>query len=543
MKRMFLGLLLFFSASVLWAQVTQEWVARYDGAGNATDYPTALALDDSGNVYVTGRTQVSVYNYDYATIKYNSVGETLWVRRYNGPGEGLDSTDEATALAVDVHGGVCVTGRSWGTGTGYDYATLRYDGNGDTLWVRRYNGPHNEWDRPVALVIDASANVYVTGSSESDFLTIKYRSNGDTAWVRRCDIPTDRGDQPKAIGVDDSGCVYITGLSWNSGTRYDYATVKYDSGGNLLWTALYDGPGSGGDAALALALDSSGNLYITGYSEGSGTNYDYATVKHDGATGETLWVRRYNGPGNGYDVATALDVDPSGNVYITGRSEGNGTWYDYTTIKYDSNGNLLWIRRYDGPATGADRANALALDDSGSVYVTGESQGNLLDHDYATVKYDSNGNPLWVMRYHGGRWDDRAYAIGVDGEYNVYVTGESAGDVSQDYATIKYSQSVGVGEYGNPELEAPCFQLYVCQPNPVVGIATIRYAIPEGEDVHVDLAVYDITGRLVETLVGHDQRPGSHSVRWDAEDKASGVYFYKLQARDFTDTKKMLLLR
>ena len=100
---------------------------------------------------------------------------------------------------------------------------------------------------------------------------------------------------------------------------------------------------------------------------------------------DTAWVRRYNGPGNGDDVAVALAVDKDGNSYVAGWSYGNGTFEDYTTIKYASNGDTLWVRRYNGPGNGDDEPKALAVDESGNVYVTGES-----DTDTGMFKYNDD---------------------------------------------------------------------------------------------------------------------------------------------------------
>jgi hypothetical protein len=103
------------------------------------------------------------------------------------------------------------------------------------------------------------------------------------------------------------------------------------------------------------------------------------------------WVRRYNGPGDSTDVANALAVDNSGNVYVTGGSRGSGTYYDYATIKYNSAGKVLWVRRYNGPGNSLDVAAALAVDNSGNVYVTGVSYGSGTSRDYATIKYNPDG--------------------------------------------------------------------------------------------------------------------------------------------------------
>src|SRR5882672_4559415 len=93
------------------AQVSQQWVRRYDGpAGNGIDYANDIAVDVSGNVYVTGKSAGNGTNYDYATVKYNSSGTLLWAARYDGPaGNGMDV---AKSIAVDGAGNVYVTGGS-----------------------------------------------------------------------------------------------------------------------------------------------------------------------------------------------------------------------------------------------------------------------------------------------------------------------------------------------------------------------------------------------------------------------------------------------
>jgi uncharacterized delta-60 repeat protein len=373
------------------AQVDTAWVRHYNGPpGNSIDQAVALAVDNSGNVYVTGRSNGSGFYPDYATIKYAPNGDTLWVRRYNGPG---NFSDEASALAVDTNGNVYVTGRThWGGGD-WDYATIKYAPNGDILWVRRYDGPQGSgYDRAVALALDDSGNVYVTGYCETaftffDYATIKYAPNGDTLWVRRYNGPGNLDDGANGLAVDNDGNVYVTGYSNGGGSYYDYATIKYAPNGDTVWVRRYNGPGNSDDSASALAVDNNGNVYVTGESYGSGSYYDYATIKYK-SNGDTAWVRRYNGPADSTDGGYALAVDTNGNVYVTGYSTGSGTPQDYATIKYKPNGDTAWVRRYNGPVNGTDVANALAVDDSGNVYVTGYSTGIGSYYDYATIKYD-----------------------------------------------------------------------------------------------------------------------------------------------------------
>jgi hypothetical protein len=334
------------------AQVTEEWVARYNDPANGSDAAVAAAVDPvTGNVYVTGGSYAGIFTgFDYATVAYDSNGNLLWAKTYDGPviGHALYANDRAVAIAADPStGNVYVTGWSdRGIGTPQDYATVAYDASGNQLWVARYDGPANGVDLAAGYIaVDPSTGtVYVTGQSDGgsgtsdDYATVAYRaSDGHQLWVKRYDGPGNGGDGAKFMAADPStGNIYVTGDS-DGGivTGLDQATVAYDSSGNELWVARYDGPVSGGDFIKAMAADpSTGNVYVTGGSDGSGTDLDYATVAYD-ASGSELWVARYNGPGNGYDVAFGMAADPStGNVYVTGESDGSGTGRDYATIKY-----------------------------------------------------------------------------------------------------------------------------------------------------------------------------------------------------------------
>jgi hypothetical protein len=441
-KSLLVLFLVFFFAFPLFAQqVDTAWVRRYNGPANSDDYAFAIAVDDSGNAYVTGYSVSETWpnvNYDYATIKYDSQGNQLWVQRCNGPGNDYDA---AFAIAIDGYGNVYVTGVSVGSGTSGDYATIKYYPDGDTAWVRRYNGPGNLSDYACAIATDSFNNIYVTGYSMSsgtwpfnyDYATIKYDLDGNEIWVRRYDGPGNTDDLAYAITTDGYGNVYVTGSSGG-----DYATIKYDSSGNELWVRTKDGTGSH-DNAYSIAVDVYDNVYVTGYN--SGDYSDYVTVKYD-SSGKEIWAKSYNGPGIGRDEAHAIGVDDSGNAYVTGFSIGSGTDYDYATIKYDSSGNEVWVRRYNGPGNSLDGGSAMAIDISNNIYVTGHSVGSGGDRDYATIGYDPSGNERWVKRYNGpGNSFDGAYDIAVDGSGNVYVTGVSSSISNGDYATIKYWQN------------------------------------------------------------------------------------------------------
>ena len=208
-------------------------------------------------------------------------------------------------------------------------------------------------------------------------------------WVSEYMGPAGYPYSAEAIEVDQLNNVYVTGYSGGIDTADDYATIKYDPNGNPLWIARYDGNENSYDRAFDLAIDNTGNVYVTGYGLLHGTNYDYVTIKYD-PNGNQLWLASYNGPDDMSDTAQAIVVDNTGNVYVTGNSYGSITKSDYLTIKYDPNGNELWNCRYNGPANDYDSIYDISVDSIGNVYVTGSSKGSGTNNDYATIKYDLN---------------------------------------------------------------------------------------------------------------------------------------------------------
>lgn len=437
-KKAIFFLFVFLSYIPVLAQVDTGWVRRYNGPANVGDIAYGLAVDDSGNVYVTGISVGMDISLDYATIKYSPTGETLWVKRNIG-------SDKANTLTLDGSGNVYMTGVSPGIAYN-DYSTIKYSPAGDTQWVRIYNGTGNGDDIAKAIAVDQNGYVYVTGASigsdtSLDYATIMYSPTGETLWEKRYNGPEKSTDEAHALAVDNNWNVYVAGFSVGSGTFSDFATIKYSASGDTQWARRYNGPGDSTDEAHALAVDGNGNVYVTGSSIGIGTSSDYTTIKYS-PVGDTLWVRRYNGPANDLDGTKALAMDAGGNVYVTGQSTGSGTGFDFATIKYSPAGDTLWVRRYNGPGDGIDSALALAVDDSGYVYVAGRSWGRGTLYDYATIKYSPAGETMWVRRYNGPRnaWD-YANSLAVDNRGNVYVTGRSIGrSAGSDYLTIKYNK-------------------------------------------------------------------------------------------------------
>jgi hypothetical protein len=229
-------------------------------------------------------------------------------------------------------------------------------------------------------------------------------------------------------------------------------------------------------------------------------------------TVDTAWVRRYDGPGNADDIGYAVAVDTLGSVYVTGGCKDSEMYNDFTTIKYLANGDTAWVRTYNGPGDGHDQALAIAVDDSGYIAVTGFSLGIGTDLDYATVRYYPNGDTVWARRYNG--------------------TGDSGDGEVKD-------------ETGSRERPSE-FDLSQNYPNPFNPTTKIEFTLSKPGFVSLD--IYDVLGRRVRTLVSEELSSGYKSVIWDGknddgESVASGVYFYQLKVGDFSEPKKMLLLK
>jgi len=433
-------IIIFLQTFNIFPQVVEEWVTRYNSAGNGNDNAKDLILDLSGNIYVTG-TDYGGYN----TVKYNDSGIQQWAVTHTTPGYDYST---AVALAVDNAGNVYVTGGSYSSSNHRDFVTVKYNNSGVQQWFVTYNGTVNYDDYVSDIVVDDAGNVYIVGSTNctginSDCIVIKYNTVGVQQWIAVYNNIDNGNDAGNAIALDNLGNVYVTGDSDFNVTSLDYLTIKYDNNGVQQWVSTYSGSSSGWEFAYSIAVDNSGNVYVTGQS--GGANENIATVKYN-SSGIQQWVDSYNGITGRADVGNTIAIDNEGNVYVTGYADYND-WTntcDIITIKYNNLGAREWVALYNGDGNVQDQANAIALDTAGNVYVTGFTDyatPGVSPSDYVTIKYDSNGVQKWVMKYNGtANSGDTAYDIAVDDVGNVFVTGSSAGlGTNSDYATIKYS--------------------------------------------------------------------------------------------------------
>jgi hypothetical protein len=293
------------------------------------------------------------------------------------------------------------------------------------------------------LTTDSSGNVIVAGTAYptfNDYATVKISSNGVSLWTNRFSSPGNNRDVASAVAVDSANNVFVTGYGTYSALDGDYVTIKYSSAGIPLWTNRYNGPAGSYDGAAAMAVDTGGNVFVTGTSRGTGGNNEWATVKYSNS-GALRWAQRYGDPGGADAWAVSVAVD-STNVYVAGYNLAG----EFATIAYSSlNGMPLWTNNY-GPVHSIARAQEVATDTNGHVFVTGYASKHEtppFDQDYVTLAYSSGGVPLWTNRFQGLGLnydnDDRAVGLAVS-HGNVFVLGSSMGaDANQDFALVAYS--------------------------------------------------------------------------------------------------------
>jgi len=520
-------------------QVTQEWVARYDGPWHYIDEAVKVIADEQGYVYVTGSSYAQSSDRDYLTIKYDADGVELWTARFDGGANGQDITRD---MALDAYGNVYVTGSvsTFSFDSTWDWGTVKYDAAGNQLWAAYYQGPLTYADHAYSLAVDSAQNVYVVGITDlsaydetANFTTIKYDEAGNVVWNNTYDGGIHDEDRGKDIALDQEGNVCVVGYSMLESGHFGILTIKYNSAGARQWLTIYDGDVDI-SLPLRLALDGNGNIHVATAEFSSGAG-DYFAIKYN-PEGVQQWTTRYSsliGSSNDF-FGGGLAVDEVGNAYLTGSTTG-ADFDDMTTVKFNSAGELQWAAS-ETPGFGQD----VAVDGQGNVYATGGAGASY--GGFHTLKYDSVGQELWEMYYSYSSVNPQmAISIALDSSRNVFVTGQSKTfPTNTDYATIKYAQGVSTVQL-QPQYLPQEFVLYPPSPNPFNPTTILRFELRAAS--FVKLRVFDIFGRLMATLVDGWMEAGVHKAMFDGSDLPSGICLARLSAGDFTKTQKLVLLK
>jgi uncharacterized delta-60 repeat protein len=318
----------------------QQWATRFNGSGNAFDEGYDIAVDASGFVYVTGSVTGGSSGANCVTIKYNNAGVQQWATTYSNA---TTNTEAGYSIAIDGSGNTYITGVSYANATNdHDIVTIKYNAAGTQQWASRYNGPGSVFDAANDIVLDASGNVYVcgygrdvTGTTNYSYVTLKYNNAGAQQWVSLYAGAGSDLDVANALCLTPAGNVAVTGRSvGTTSTAENCTTILYDGvNGATIWERTFDGGAIQYDEGTAIAADSSNRIFVTGYSYATGTNHNFLTIKYE-ANGDTSWIVKYNGPGNNSDQAYSLSIGQTAEFYVAGMSRGAGTNEDYAVVKY-----------------------------------------------------------------------------------------------------------------------------------------------------------------------------------------------------------------
>lgn len=444
-------LLAFINAPLGWAQDYQ--LAKLFGPGNS-DQLASVAIDNSGNIYVTGdfratmdfdpgaavSNQTAVGFSDIFVIKLDSNGDFVWGRKIGSTG-----WDEGRAIVVDSSGDLLITGSfentvdfDPGAGTnnlsavgGADAFALKLDANGDFVWARAFGGTGDVYAESIAT--DGSNNVCLTGyfrntvdfdpgagtnnktsAGNSDVFAVKLNAAGVAQWAHT--IGGTSSEFAYDVEFDATGNVFLAGSFRN--------TVDFDSGAGTSNVTS-----AGGNDAFTQKLDANGAHQWVVTLSSSGTEY---------ANGLAV-----DATGNVYAVGTfqnTVDFDPGAGV--TQLTSGSGS-NDAYIQKLDGSGNLLWATA----TTGADdtELHAVVADAAGGVFVTGGFEGTVdLDpgagtsnataagnDDVFIQRYSTSGTMEWSVTY-GSIQGDEGLSVATDSQGDLYIGGYFEGTIDFD---------------------------------------------------------------------------------------------------------------
>jgi hypothetical protein len=390
------------------------WQHDCPSISSVDDYGVDVKVDANGNIYSCGAKH-NGNNYDYYISKNSQTGALIWEVLYNGTG---NNDDIPSALVIDNNGDIFITGSSYGVNSYTDFTTLKLSSlNGNIIWIKRYDF-NNKPEVATDIKIDYNGNVLVCGASaqnffNSDFTLVKYNGiNGNQISVKRHNSPNNGYDVPSEMVIDINNNVFIIGTANSNLTNKDVKIIAYSPSLQIQWFKYIDKSG-GSDEGYGIVLDNNNDIIITGYCSKANGGSDCITGKYKSTDGSQIWLNEKTALiDNQVSKGRSVKCDNNGNIYVSGEAEINGS-RDLVTFSYDCNGQLRWEKSFDNSSGGSDNASKLLVSNE-SVFVTGKSNVNGVDKT-VTIKYTTKEKPLNVASdSDGSRYVDNELLISFD---------------------------------------------------------------------------------------------------------------------------------
>ena len=510
-----------------------NWESKYDSKGFSTDAAGRVLEDKEGNIYIAG------YNNRQAIlIKYNEAMTEQW-KYIVSDSIGYDPYyNFEPSIVLDTSGNIYFATSVKFDSTAYDILILKIDPLANNLFSIRIAAPGNSTAQLRAITTDNLGNLLVSGATDVGFIA-KYSPTGNQVWMRNY---TEFYYYQKLIAKDDE--IYFMG---------DNSIIKYAKTGDQLWARTFQ-PNSFVNFFLDFKVDKENNVIACGSAVLQGSSENYIIVKYD-TEGNLLWNKYYNGLRNSYDEANSIIIDSLNNVIVSGRAFESTSVprASITMLKLNTAGNQIWKKIISNPL-GEIAAGKVSVDKFDNVYVSSGGGRNAgfasVNFSYLLVKYKSNGDSVWSSVFNHPKYKNFASDFVITKNNSIVITGKAYGNnTGYDITTLKYSQTVGI--QSNSTEFPDNFKLDQNYPNPFNPSTVIRYSLASrsglsaegGENRFITLKIYNVLGSEVTTLVNAKQNTGSYSVEFDGANYPSGIYFYKLEASDFREVRKMILLK
>lgn len=461
--------------------------------------------------------------------------DTLWTRTYGG-----SETDKANAVQQTADGGYIVTGYSEISPNAYQAVLIRTSDAGDTLWTRALSGIGNAIAKSLALSVDGGYVVagitWPLSESSSDIFLAKTDSNGDIQWIQT--YGSLQNDLANSVQQTADGGYIVAGFIGSENWVETFHVLKTDSVGNLEWARIYgDNLGWLGEAYTVRQTFDNGYI-VAGYIiPNSETFPDFLLVKLD-SEGDTMWTSAFGGSYSdyAYDVQQTSD----GGYLVAGITDSlsHGAIYNIRLFKTDDHGDTLWTRTIG--SSNQEFAYAMQPSLGGGYILAGDTWSQSIpDSRYLyAVRINELGETLWTQSYmHRGV--AQAVTLSSDGGY-VFAGTKFTNEARYDFLLIKTGPEPQGVNFTNPS--APDrFTFHPCYPNPFNAATQITYELPRAENV--SLTVYNLLGEQVISLTDAVQTAGTHTLTFNGATLSSGLYFARLKTGEFSQTRKLVLLK